>query len=289
MWVCRTKCRGEWFPEWSALNGSIGHWAGWGQKVPSTGGYDWNSLVVEARIQRRGYVGPGLAQLVERLAHRYSENTSSNPGNLTSATVCGDRTGGDAGHQEVSTCSTRGGSPGMYIMFTFAMRIRQPTLALKPRGDVTRNPKQDYQWPQKRTCVRQKPFLKKGGYLSFYTVNLPWWGVYFDLVNSDHENDEYSTIQHFDHWYLKNEILIDMSPFGVTGTPFELLVTLSKPNQIHWHLGLKNISFQNNNKNSLCGKQGQLQNEFWRDLSVWCHSFLSFLFCLPQAPSFWSS
>ena len=36
--------------------------------------------------------GPGLAQLVERLAHSYSESTSSNPGNLTSATVCGDRT-----------------------------------------------------------------------------------------------------------------------------------------------------------------------------------------------------
>ena len=32
----------------------------------------------------------------------------------------------------------------------------EPTLALKPRGDVTRNPKQGYQWPQKRTCVRQK-------------------------------------------------------------------------------------------------------------------------------------
>ena len=30
---------------------------------------------------------------VERLAQRYSESTSSNPGNLTSATVCGDRTG----------------------------------------------------------------------------------------------------------------------------------------------------------------------------------------------------
>ena len=30
-------------------------------------------------------VGPSLAQLVERLAHRYSESTSSNPGNLTSA------------------------------------------------------------------------------------------------------------------------------------------------------------------------------------------------------------
>ena len=40
-----------------------------------------------------GTVGPGLAQLVERLAHRYSKSTSLNPGNLTSATVCGDRTG----------------------------------------------------------------------------------------------------------------------------------------------------------------------------------------------------
>ena len=38
-------------------------------------------------------VGPGLAQLVERLTHRYSESTSLNPGNLTSATVCGERTG----------------------------------------------------------------------------------------------------------------------------------------------------------------------------------------------------
>ena len=35
-----------------------------------------------------------------------------------------------------------------------------PTLALKPRGDVTRSPKQGYQWPQKWTCVLQK-FLKK--------------------------------------------------------------------------------------------------------------------------------
>ena len=39
----------------------------------------------------------------------------------------------------------------------------EPTLALKPRGDVTRNPKQGYQWPPKRTCVcvHQKLFLKK--------------------------------------------------------------------------------------------------------------------------------
>ena len=61
-----------------------------------------------------------------------------------------------AGCQEVSKCSTRGESWGMYITFASAMRIRQPTLALKPRGDITRNPKQGYQWPQKWTCVRQK-------------------------------------------------------------------------------------------------------------------------------------
>ena len=30
-----------------------------------------------------GVVGPGLAQLVERLTHRYSEGMSSNPGNVT--------------------------------------------------------------------------------------------------------------------------------------------------------------------------------------------------------------
>ena len=37
----------------------------------------------------------------------------------------------------------------------------QPNLALKPRGDVTRNPKHGYQWPQKRTCGSQKLYKKK--------------------------------------------------------------------------------------------------------------------------------
>ena len=36
----------------------------------------------------------------------------------------------------------------------------EPTLALKPRGDVTRSPKQGYHWPQKWTCVQGK-FKKK--------------------------------------------------------------------------------------------------------------------------------
>ena len=65
--------------------------------------------------------------------------------------------------QEVGKCSTRGESWGMYITSTSTKIVNkaEPTLALKPRGDVTRNPKQGYQWPQKRTCVRQKLFLKK--------------------------------------------------------------------------------------------------------------------------------
>ena len=36
----------------------------------------------------------------------------------------------------------------------------EPTLALKPRGDVTRSPKQRYQWSHKWKCVQQK-FKKK--------------------------------------------------------------------------------------------------------------------------------
>ena len=69
-----------------------------------------------------------------------------------------------AGRQEVGKCSTRGESWGMYITFASAKIVNkaEPTLALKPRGDITRNPKQGYQWPQKRTCVSaKKKNLKK--------------------------------------------------------------------------------------------------------------------------------
>ena len=82
-----------------------------------------------------------------------------------------------AGCQEVGKCSTRGGSRGMYITFASAMQIRQPTLALKPRGDVTRNPKQGYQWPQKWTCVRPKTLKKKkkkGGRDPCHLINIKW-------------------------------------------------------------------------------------------------------------------
>ena len=107
-------------------------------------------------------LGPGLAQLVERLAHRYSESTSSNPSNLTTTTVCGDRTScvpaakklaSVAPEVDLRECTLH--SPPQKV------NKAEPTLALNPRGDVTRNPKQGYQWPQKRTCVSTKNFKKK--------------------------------------------------------------------------------------------------------------------------------
>ena len=42
----------------------------------------------------------------------------------------------------------------------------EPSLALKPRGDVTRSPKQGYQWPHKWACVQQK-FKKKKKKMDF--------------------------------------------------------------------------------------------------------------------------
>ena len=52
-------------------------------------------------------------------------------------------------------------SRGTYITFASTMRIRQPTLDLKLRGDVTRNPKQGYQWPQKKDMCPPKTLKKK--------------------------------------------------------------------------------------------------------------------------------
>ena len=40
------------------------------------------------------------------------------------------------------------------------MQVRESTLTLKPRADITRSPKHGYKWPHKRTDVLQF-FLKK--------------------------------------------------------------------------------------------------------------------------------
>ena len=69
-----------------------------------------------------------------------------------------------AGCQEVSRCSTRGESQGMCdITYTplLSSNKAEPTLALKPRGDVTRSPKQGHQWPHKKDSCPPKIFKKK--------------------------------------------------------------------------------------------------------------------------------
>ena len=72
-----------------------------------------------------------------------------------------------------------------YITFTSIMQIRQPILALKPRGDITRNQKQGYQWPQNRTreCVIQKE-LKKKNNNNCKNINNPFLFSYCFSVES---------------------------------------------------------------------------------------------------------
>ena len=41
------------------------------------------------------------------------------------------------------------------------VQIRLPTLALKPRGDITRSPKQGYQWPHEKDLCPPKFFFQK--------------------------------------------------------------------------------------------------------------------------------
>ena len=53
------------------------------------------------------------------------------------------------------------GNQNNHVSIVYHVRLCQvqiilPTLALKPRRDVTRSPKQGYQWPQKWTCLHQK-------------------------------------------------------------------------------------------------------------------------------------
>ena len=115
-----------------------------------------------SRSQQTKIYLPGLAQLVERLAHRYSESKSLNPGNLTSATVCGDRTGCMPAAKRLASVA-----PEVYLgEYTLHSPLQkankaESTLALEPREDFIRNPKQGYQWPQKRTCVSAEKLFKK--------------------------------------------------------------------------------------------------------------------------------
>ena len=69
------------------------------------------------------------------------------------------RLGCHSGCQKVGRCCTRGESQGMCnVTHTppLSSNKAEPTLALKPRGHVTRSPKQEYQWPHKKDSYPPK-------------------------------------------------------------------------------------------------------------------------------------
>ena len=74
-----------------------------------------------------------------------------------------DRFGSHAGRQEVNRYNTTGESQGTCNITRTPLPSAdkaEPTLALKPRGDITRSPKQGYQWPHKKDSCPPK-ILKK--------------------------------------------------------------------------------------------------------------------------------
>ena len=61
-----------------------------------------------------------------------------------------DETACHVGHQKVSRCHTRGESEESAAHRWWSMQLRESTLALKPRAEISRSPKQWYQWPHKK-------------------------------------------------------------------------------------------------------------------------------------------
>ena len=62
----------------------------------------------------------------------------------------------------------------------------ETTLALKPRGDVTRSPKQGYQWPQKWACVQQNLKKKKK-----FLIGVLQWQIYYKIYFEAYINKQY--------------------------------------------------------------------------------------------------
>ena len=61
----------------------------------------------------------------------------------------------------VGRCRTRGESEESVVRRQGSTQARESTLALKPKADVTRSPKQGYQWPHEKDLCPPKIFLKK--------------------------------------------------------------------------------------------------------------------------------
>ena len=107
-------------------------------------------------------VGPGLAQLVERLGHRYSESTSLNPGNLTSATVCEDRTSFTPAAKRLARVAPEvdlGECRSTLHLPLQKVNKAEPTLGFEPqRRHHQKSKNRGTSGPKKDMCVSQKTF-----------------------------------------------------------------------------------------------------------------------------------
>ena len=73
----------------------------------------------------------------------------------------------------VSRCHTRGESEDHISK----KACKGSTLALKPRADISRSPKQGYQWPHENDLCPPKTFFKK----DFIFTKANWYGCEWDL------------------------------------------------------------------------------------------------------------
>ena len=78
---------------------------------------------------------------------------------------------GDRYMEDVGTTSILAAKRVLYQVNKYtSAQIRLPTLALKPRRDITRSPKQGYQWPHKNDLCPPKMKILGPGRLSFPNI-----------------------------------------------------------------------------------------------------------------------
>ena len=91
----------------------------------------------------------------------------------------------------------------VYHLCLYQLQIRLATLALKPKGDVTRSLKQGYPWAQKWTCVHHWKYIKQELYTYAQYVLHPIRAIvtsgqpgqiYRPLANSKLKKDKNSLI-----------------------------------------------------------------------------------------------
>ena len=107
------------------------------------------------------------------------------------------------------------------------MQIRLPTLALKPRGDVTRSPKQVYQWPHKQDLYPPKFFLKR--LCVIFCLSVLVGNVFpatFESVVRRIHRHLFHVIAHIYHAHFKEIALLKLHPH--LNTLFQHFMTFNR-------------------------------------------------------------